>query len=669
METSSSSTSLTIATTDTVATTISNAKSASVGSKSGGHGKPSRLDRKKRCSAPAALPTAQEQTPVASKPPEMQELIVEVKEEKEEPKEREEEFKEETVVNDVTTPIKVDEVKDEVADISMESVDDPALTKEEIVHCLCNMDEEDGFMIQCETCLCWQHSGCVGLNENTVPKKYICCFCKNPAGHRSHTRYRYDQEWFKTGELAGFPSVPDNYSKHVSPAILATHDLVSDMHIVNELLHGLQNKLTVLQTPNHPDLRLWLKPKRLSEEDMVAKKQNEDQPGCSNIEMIHSKDTSDLVCEKTPHIDDSKNTAQSDDVSIKSTQRDDIIQSENCSNNNANIIPQGEKNTKDDNSDSKIELMTDKVSNSKLENKQDGVSCVESCTEILESQSNGAKSKPEITTSLCEQPVHETIEKMDDKIITEQNIKQEMLSGVNDEKEIKLKDDEDMEVDVVNDDTVEQITNKQISEQGMLSTDKTDSCEVNETKEVRTECVFRKPADVADDKAEVSQLPEIVVPAKHTLSLTTDELSEQATSHVSVKANEEKKEEKKDYLTPSVSKIPGSTGNVFTPVGKAKGSRKRTESLRSEISDIDVMDEVEPLPPLVCEWNLLQHISQLHDQLDNRMDLIEQEITALESTFFCQASGDDIAEELPHIKRNIRRLVHDLTKVRDMVVR
>jgi len=44
------------------------------------------------------------------------------------------------------------------------------------------MDEENGFMIQCEECLCWQHSACMGLLEESIPEQYVCYVCRDPPG-------------------------------------------------------------------------------------------------------------------------------------------------------------------------------------------------------------------------------------------------------------------------------------------------------------------------------------------------------------------------------------------------------------------------------------------------------------------------------------------------------
>ncbi|NXR80239.1 PHF20 protein, partial [Pycnonotus jocosus] len=52
----------------------------------------------------------------------------------------------------------------------------------EIVRCVCEVKEENDFMIQCEECLCWQHGVCMGLLEDNIPEKYTCYVCQDPPG-------------------------------------------------------------------------------------------------------------------------------------------------------------------------------------------------------------------------------------------------------------------------------------------------------------------------------------------------------------------------------------------------------------------------------------------------------------------------------------------------------
>lgn len=61
---------------------------------------------------------------------------------------------------------------------------------DDVVHCMCGSDVDEGFMIQCEQCLCWQHGDCIGIRSNLLPKKYICYICRNPPGQRSRLKYK-----------------------------------------------------------------------------------------------------------------------------------------------------------------------------------------------------------------------------------------------------------------------------------------------------------------------------------------------------------------------------------------------------------------------------------------------------------------------------------------------
>ena len=39
------------------------------------------------------------------------------------------------------------------------------MSEGEVVHCTCLHTEGDGMMVQCESCLTWQHGGCLGIDS------------------------------------------------------------------------------------------------------------------------------------------------------------------------------------------------------------------------------------------------------------------------------------------------------------------------------------------------------------------------------------------------------------------------------------------------------------------------------------------------------------------------
>uniref|UniRef100_A0A8C7CVJ3 PHD finger protein 20 n=1 Tax=Oncorhynchus kisutch TaxID=8019 RepID=A0A8C7CVJ3_ONCKI len=136
---------------------------------------------------------------------------------------------------------------------------------QEIVRCVCEVEEENDFMIQCEECLCWQHGTCMGLLEENVPDKYACYVCRDPPGQRQSLRYWYDRDWLSRGHMYGLSFLDENYSHQNAKKIAATHQLLGDVHRVVEVLNGLQLKMSILHTQTHPDLRLWCQPWKRAE--------------------------------------------------------------------------------------------------------------------------------------------------------------------------------------------------------------------------------------------------------------------------------------------------------------------------------------------------------------------------------------------------------------------
>eukprot|EP01119_Soliformovum_irregulare_P005823 TRINITY_DN1757_c0_g1_i1.p1 TRINITY_DN1757_c0_g1~~TRINITY_DN1757_c0_g1_i1.p1 ORF type:complete len:480 (+),score=99.97 TRINITY_DN1757_c0_g1_i1:145-1584(+) len=50
--------------------------------------------------------------------------------------------------------------------------------EEGLVRCVCERNQDNGLMIQCETCLVWQHGLCIGIREEKlVPPYYFCEVC------------------------------------------------------------------------------------------------------------------------------------------------------------------------------------------------------------------------------------------------------------------------------------------------------------------------------------------------------------------------------------------------------------------------------------------------------------------------------------------------------------
>ncbi|KAL7984060.1 hypothetical protein Chor_002630, partial [Crotalus horridus] len=96
-----------------------------------------------------------------------------------------------------------DEYNQDFDSTNFEESQDEEDALNEIVRCICEMDEENGFMIQCEECLCWQHSACMGLLEDSIPEQYTCYICRDPPGQRWSAKYLCDKDWLNNGHMCG----------------------------------------------------------------------------------------------------------------------------------------------------------------------------------------------------------------------------------------------------------------------------------------------------------------------------------------------------------------------------------------------------------------------------------------------------------------------------------
>ncbi|KAM3618219.1 uncharacterized protein V6R79_017508 [Siganus canaliculatus] len=135
----------------------------------------------------------------------------------------------------------------------------------EVVRCVCEVDEENDFMIQCESCQCWQHGTCMGLYEDNVPHNYICYYCRHTAGWRRAQRLLAEPDLLISGHMFGLSCVKENYSEINAAKISHTSRLLAHTHGLHQVLSGLQLQISLLHSPSHPDLQLWRLPWRPEE--------------------------------------------------------------------------------------------------------------------------------------------------------------------------------------------------------------------------------------------------------------------------------------------------------------------------------------------------------------------------------------------------------------------
>lgn len=175
------------------------------------------------------------------------------------------------------------------------------MRQEEIINCLCLYPEEDGLMIQCELCLCWQHGGCNGIEkESEVPEKYVCYICRNPEGARESMKYIHDQDWLYDGKL---PHA--NYHQTSRHAIQRfdilkqSHTLTGNLFELKRSLHSLNVKINIATNKDHPKMYLWSKkweqsPPRNTETNSNAKVKLEPKLEANKSTSNDDKNTSDL---------------------------------------------------------------------------------------------------------------------------------------------------------------------------------------------------------------------------------------------------------------------------------------------------------------------------------------------------------------------------------------
>ncbi|XP_050665559.1 uncharacterized protein LOC126965840 isoform X2 [Leptidea sinapis] len=142
------------------------------------------------------------------------------------------------------------------------------MKREEIINCHCGFREEDGLMVQCELCLCWQHALCHNIQrEAEVPEKYTCSICLNPRRGRRSQRFVHDQDRLYEGLLPG--AAPSDSARR-------SHELSANLLRLQDALHACRLKYYVASKKNHPKLYLWAKDWDSTELNLTKDRLNSD---------------------------------------------------------------------------------------------------------------------------------------------------------------------------------------------------------------------------------------------------------------------------------------------------------------------------------------------------------------------------------------------------------
>ncbi|KAG5677110.1 hypothetical protein PVAND_006893 [Polypedilum vanderplanki] len=135
------------------------------------------------------------------------------------------------------------------------------MKKEEIINCICGFGEEDGLMIQCDLCLCWQHGICHNIEKShQVPEKHVCYICKNPYRQRLSTRFMHDQDWLYDGKLPIANYHVENPKQAARfDTLKECHTLIGNLIEMKKFMHSLDVKINIAENSEHPKLYLWAK--------------------------------------------------------------------------------------------------------------------------------------------------------------------------------------------------------------------------------------------------------------------------------------------------------------------------------------------------------------------------------------------------------------------------
>lgn len=113
-------------------------------------------------------------------------------------------------------------------------------TEEDVIRCICGTYSDEGFMIQCEKCLVWQHGNCVGVK----PDEGVEAYPDKKGGRKD----RYSKSRSKSKSLSPMKSL------HGTPRRkLEQTDNKEDVAIIGEDIINVNEELMILDTDRKPD--------------------------------------------------------------------------------------------------------------------------------------------------------------------------------------------------------------------------------------------------------------------------------------------------------------------------------------------------------------------------------------------------------------------------------
>lgn len=129
----------------------------------------------------------------------------------------------------------------------------------ELVHCHCGIAEELYLMVQCETCLTWQHGHCLGMKKpEDAPDGYTCKACSDPKFARESMKYAYDQDWLTKGRMKKFSCDLKPLSQKKVDILRKINLLIGEVLNIHRIIHSLRVKSRILTNASDDDQELQL---------------------------------------------------------------------------------------------------------------------------------------------------------------------------------------------------------------------------------------------------------------------------------------------------------------------------------------------------------------------------------------------------------------------------
>ncbi|KAK4515581.1 uncharacterized protein ATC70_010532 [Mucor velutinosus] len=82
-----------------------------------------------------------------------------------------------------------------------------------LIRCVCPSTEDDGFTIQCERCLVWQHAFCVHITHANIPDHYLCDQCLKRKRPKLSKRITISKKKFRKLDAAEEETLPKDTKK------------------------------------------------------------------------------------------------------------------------------------------------------------------------------------------------------------------------------------------------------------------------------------------------------------------------------------------------------------------------------------------------------------------------------------------------------------------------